>query len=45
MRKHNHGGSIIMTSSLSGYNANFIAFTGSGRHLFKKVLARNGVWV
>ena len=25
MRKHNHGGSIIMTSSLSGYNANFIA--------------------
>ena len=24
MRKHNHGGSIIMTSSLSGYNANFI---------------------
>lgn len=28
MRKHNHGGSIIMTSSLSGYNANFI---GGGR--------------
>ena len=24
MRKHNHGGSIIMTSSLSAYNANFI---------------------
>lgn len=24
MRKHNHGGSIIMTSSLSGYNANFL---------------------
>ena len=24
MREHNHGGSIIMTSSLSGYNANFI---------------------
>ncbi len=24
MRRHNHGGSIIMTSSLSGYNANFI---------------------
>ena len=25
MREHKHGGSIIMTSSLSGYNANFIA--------------------
>lgn len=25
MREHGHGGSIIMTSSLSGYNANFIA--------------------
>lgn len=24
MREHGHGGSIIMTSSLSGYNANFI---------------------
>ena len=24
MREHNHGGSIIMTSSLSGYNANYI---------------------
>ncbi len=24
MREHKHGGSIIMTSSLSGYNANFI---------------------
>ncbi len=25
MREHEHGGSIIFTSSLSGYNANFIA--------------------
>lgn len=25
MREHGHGGSIILTSSLSGYNANFIA--------------------
>lgn len=25
MREHGHGGSIIMTSSLSGYNANFMA--------------------
>ncbi|MGI6546027.1 MAG: SDR family oxidoreductase [Fastidiosipilaceae bacterium] len=25
MREHGHGGSIIMTSSLSGYNANFLA--------------------
>lgn len=25
MRAHGHGGSIIMTSSLSGYNANFMA--------------------